>query len=376
MTNTPLQKTPFYDRIVALKARMTEFGGWSMPIQYSGLIQEHQTVRQGVGLFDISHMAKFVVRGRHVMAQLDRLVPSDLSQLKPGKAQYTVLLNDRGGIIDDLIIYPQEFIGGEEVVTIIANAATAQKDKAWFLERLGENPSPGGGITFEDLSLSHGLLALQGPQSQARLQPLVDEDLTQIPRFGHQSVTLKAGHPRSQCWVARTGYTGEDGFEIMATEAVSLLLWDQLLAAGVQPCGLGARDTLRLEAALGLYGQDMDETTTPLEAGLGWLVHLDRKGEFWGRSALETQKTEGLPRRLVGLEMEGRNIARHDYPVLVEGEVVGKVTSGTWSPTLQKAIALAYVPPQFAQVGQPLGVQIRQQTPQGQVVKRPFYRGS
>ena len=371
MTSSLLRQTPLYDRIVALNARMTEFGGWSMPIQYAGLVQEHQAVRQRVGLFDISHMAKFVLRGSQVMGALDWLVPSDLSRLQAGKAQYTVLLNEAGGIIDDLIIYPQVLGTPEETVIIIANASTAAKDKAWLEAHLPQNT-----IKLEDWSDSHLLIALQGPQAEATLQALVREDLTSIPRFGHGTFTSQLLRPREaqSLWIARTGYTGEDGFEIMMPQEAGLVLWDALLEASVPPCGLGARDTLRLEAAMGLYGQDMDETTTPLEASLGWLVHLDRKGEFIGRSILAQQKQGGVPRRLVGLEMEGRHIARHNYPVVHEGQPVGIVTSGTWSPTLQKAIALAYLPSALAGVGQPIAVEIRGKSCPGTVVKRPFYQ--
>lgn len=373
VTSSSLLRTPLYDRILDLKPRMTEFGGWSMPIQFTGLVQEHQAVRQVAGLFDVSHMAKFVLRGTQVMQQLDRLVPTDLSTLKAGQAQYTVLLNETGGILDDLIIYPQGTIGGEEVVIIIANAATTAKDKAWLETHLIDT-QPDCPVQLEDWSSSHLLLALQGPQAQTLLHPLVGADLSQIPRFGHQQVPCDLGPDQANIWVARTGYTGEDGFELMTTPETGLALWDALLEAGVAPCGLGARDTLRLEAAMGLYGQDMDETTTPLEAGLGWLVHLDRKGDFLGRERLLDQKENGVTRRLVGLEMDGRHIARHDYPVLHQGKTVGTVTSGSWSPTLQKAIGLAYVPPSLSTLEQGLMVEIRGKACPGQVVKRPFYK--
>jgi len=373
VTSSTLRRTPLYDRILDLKPRMTEFGGWSMPIQFAGLVQEHQAVRQAAGLFDVSHMAKFVLRGTQVMEQLDRLVPTDLSSLQPGQAQYTVLLNESGGILDDLIIYPQGTLGGEEVVIIIANAATTAKDKAWLEHHLIDH-QPDRPVHLEDWSSSHLLLALQGPQAQTLLQPLLGGDLSQIPRFGHQQFPCDLGPDRTNVWIARTGYTGEDGFELMTTPETGIALWNALLEAGVAPCGLGARDTLRLEAAMGLYGQDMDDTTTPLEAGLGWLVHLDRKGDFLGRQRLLEQKQTGVTRRLVGLEMEGRHIARHDYPVLHQGETVGTVTSGSWSPTLQKAIGLAYVPPSLGNLGQHLAVEIRGKACSAQVVKRPFYK--
>lgn len=364
----PLKRTPLFGLSVALNARMTPFSGWEMPVQYSGLMQEHQAVRQSAGMFDISHMGKFTLQGEGAIAQLQTLVPSNLAKLKAGEAQYTVLLTPEGGIIDDLIIYFQGFAEDQsERVAIIVNASTLDKDKAWMLQHLDTAK-----LEFQDLSADRALLAVQGPTAVATLQQLVEEDLTAIPRFGHLEGTL-LGAP---AFLARTGYTGEDGFEVMVTPEVGEQLWRSLLAAGVVPCGLGARDTLRLEAAMALYGQDIDETTTPLEAGLGWLVHLDEKGDFIGRSALEAQKQTGVKRRLVGLQMQGRNIARHDYPVRYAEQTVGTVTSGTLSPTLGYPIALAYVPSAQAKLGQALAVEIRGKEYPATVVKRPFYKSS
>jgi aminomethyltransferase len=344
---------------------MAGFGGWDMPIQYQGITLEHQAVRQQVGMFDISHMGKFQLQGPHILAALQTLVPSDLAALKPGQAKYTVLLNAAGGIIDDLIIYPQILDAkGPEQVFIIVNAATTAKDKAWFAEQLAAQS-----IALTDVSQQNVLIAVQGPQAVSRLQALTTEPLLDIPNYWHRDVTLM-GQP---AWVARTGYTGEDGFEVMVPAERGQELWERLLNLGVTPCGLGARDTLRLEAAMALYGQDIDEATTPLEAGLGWVVNLD-KPDFIGRDVLLHQKVQGLSRTLVGLEMQGRHIARHDYAVQHTGETIGVVTSGTFSPTLEKAIALAYVPPALAKVGQSLEVIIRGKACPATVVKRPFYR--
>lgn len=366
LTTTTLQQTPLNALHRSLKARMVPFAGWEMPVQYSGINQEHQAVRERVGMFDISHMGKFEITGPEVISRLQKLVPSDLSQLQPGQAQYTVLLNANGGILDDLIIYHQgETAMGEQRIITIVNAATTDKDKAWLTAHL-DFP----GITFTDRSPTQSLLAIQGPMAVKTLQTFVQEDLASVGRFGHLNGTV-LGEPG---FLARTGYTGEDGFEVMVAPEVGQSLWRSLLDAGVTPCGLGARDTLRLEAAMMLYGPDMDESTTPLEAGLGWLVHLDRKGDFLGRSVLEEQQQTGLSRKVVGLQMEGRNIARHDYPVLHDGKPVGMVTSGTLSPTLKRAIALAYVPPELSKVGQELAVEIRGKACPAQVVKRPFYK--
>ena len=360
-SHAPLLRTPLYDLALQENARMTTFSGWEMPIQFSGLKKEHKAVRTAVGMFDISHMGKFVLKGSNGLEVLQQLVPSDLSRLKPGKAQYTVLLNPEGGIIDDIIIYNQ----GKQQTTVIVNAATTKKDKEWLLSHLDTN-----NIEFQDLSQQKALIAVQGPESLKVLQSFVEDDLSNIAAFGHLT-TMVLGE---SAFIARTGYTGEDGFEIMVSPQIGQKLWQSLIEAGVVPCGLGARDTLRLEAAMCLYGQDMDDNITPLEAGLSWLVHLDTKGDFIGRSVLETQKAEGLTRRLVGLEMADRHIARHEYPVRHRGKVVGEVTSGTQSPTLGKPIALAYVPKALSKVGQTLDVEIRGKYYPAKVVKKPFYR--
>ncbi|RCJ20473.1 glycine cleavage system protein T [Nostoc sp. ATCC 43529] len=361
-----LARTVLYQLGVELKARFTSFGGWEMPVQFSGITREHEAVRNTAGMFDISHMGKFTFQGKNLISQLQSLVPSDLSRLQPTQAQYTVLLNPQGGIIDDIIVYYQgEDTTGTQRAFIIVNAATTDKDKAWLLANLDQNE-----VQFQDLSPEKALIAVQGPKAIKYLQPLVEQDLQPIKAFGHLQATV-LGKP---AFIARTGYTGEDGFEVMLDPDVAVELWQSLYDAGVIPCGLGARDTLRLEAAMALYGQDIDDTTTPLEAGLNWLVHLDTKDDFIGRSVLEQQKTGGVQRRLVGLQTQGRNIARHGYQILSAGKVVGEVTSGTLSPTLGYPIALAYVPTKLATVGQQLEVEIRGKAYPAVVVKRPFYR--
>ncbi|MBD3883178.1 glycine cleavage system aminomethyltransferase GcvT [Phormidium tenue FACHB-886] len=365
-----LSRTPLYELHLEQNARMVPFSGWEMPVQYGGatggINKEHQAVRQAAGMFDISHMGKFVLRGQGLIDRLQMLVPSDLSRLQPGEAQYTVLLNPEAGIVDDLIIYYQgETASGEQQITTIVNAATTEKDKTWLLSQLGSTP-----IEFLDLSRQQVLIAVQGITGIQSLQAFVAEDLVAVKRFGHLQGTV-LGQPG---FLARTGYTGEDGYEVMVDSHTGKQLWRSLLAVGVVPCGLGCRDTLRLEAAMALYGQDISDHTTPLEAGLGWLVHLDRKGEFIGRSRLEQQKQEGVERRLVGLQMVGRNIARHGYPIFCNGQAVGTVTSGTLSPTLGYPIALAYVSTPFSKVDQLLEVEIRGKLYAAKVVKRPFYK--
>jgi aminomethyltransferase len=323
-------------------------------------------------------MGVLTLRGAGAKDALQGLVPTDLFRIGPGEACYTVLLNDAGGIRDDVIMYDRgqvasgEGRGGEssedstDELLLVINAACAEADTAWIRSQLEPQ-----GITVADRKGDGVLLALQGPGAQASLETLSGISLAGLPRFGHRELTLPG---LGTAFVGRTGYTGEDGFELLLPKAAGLGLWQQLLASGVTPCGLGARDTLRLEAAMHLYGSDMDATTTPLEAGLGWLVHLEMPKPFIGREVLERQTAEGVQRRLVGLTLQGRAIARHGYPVLQNGERVGEITSGTWSPTLGTAIALAYVPVGAAKLGTELAVEIRGKAEPAVVVKRPFYR--
>ncbi|MGK7910326.1 MAG: glycine cleavage system aminomethyltransferase GcvT [Synechococcus sp.] len=368
MSSESLLRTPLYDRHVALGARMVPFSGWEMPLQYSGTLAEHHAVRSEAGVFDISHMGKFVLRGANVRAQLETLVPSYLADLEAGQGRYTVLLNDNGGIVDDLILYcagaDAEHSDWESWPTIV-NAETTEKDRMWLQQHLED-------VELVNLSDDRILLAVQGPQSETALQALVETDLATIAKFCHATVTLK--EDRGEAFVARTGYTGEDGFEVMLPISAGTWLWEQLMTAGVTPCGLGCRDTLRLESSLHLYGQDMDDETSPLEASLGWLVHLDRKGDFIGRSVLERQKREGLSRKLAWVVMDGREIARPGYDVIVNGETIGTVVSGTKSPMLGKGIAIAYLPPSVAKSGAQIGIDVRGKICPATTVKRPFFK--
>jgi len=340
---------------------MVPFAGWELPVQFEGLMAEHRAVRERCGMFDISHMGVLTLTGPGVKDKLQGLVPSDLQRIGPGEAQYTVLLNDAGGIRDDLIVYDRN----DNEVVVVINAACADSDTAWLKAQLEPQ-----GVTVSDRKDGGVLLALQGPEAVGRLEQICGESLAGVPRFGHRDLRING----STVFAARTGYTGEDGFELLLGAQAGAELWQQLLASGVTPCGLGARDSLRLEAAMHLYGNDMDEQTSPLECSLRWLVHLEMPIDFIGREALERQTSEGVKRRLVGLQLQGRTIARHDYPVLHGGERVGVVTSGTFSPTLQQPIALASVPAGLAKVGTELAVEIRGRQEPATVVKRPFYR--
>lgn len=357
-----LLRTPLYNLSAAAQARFVPFSGWEMAVQYSGLKAEHQAVRDNVGMFDISHMGKFSLTGENLLEALQTLVPSNLNRLAVGQAQYTVLLNEKAGIIDDIIYYHQ----GSNQGFLIVNAATTAKDWDWLTTHLTPQ-----GITLTDVSQDNILIAIQGKNAAANLQTLVKNlDLSTLNLFHHGMGEING----EMAFIARTGYTGEDGFEVMIGNNAGQKLWTDLIHLGVTPCGLGCRDTLRLEAALHLYGQDMNDDTTPLEAGLGWLIHWSEKGEFIGKEILQIQKQTGVEKCLVGLEMQERGIARHDYPVFVNGQRVGIVTSGTMSPTLNQAIALAYVPKIFSKIGQLVTVEIRNKPYQAKVVKKPFYK--
>ncbi len=359
-----LLRTPLYSLSCESKAKFTDFAGWEMALQYSGLKKEHQAVRESVGMFDISHMGKFILEGKLLREKLTFLMPSDLRNLNSGKAQYTVLLNQNGGIIDDIIFYYQ---GRNELDiefgVIIVNASTKEKDWQWLNDHLAIQD-----IKLTDKSSELALIALQGKNAEKVLQGMFKEDLKVLESFSHFDTTLD----EEPIFIARTGYTGEDGFEIMTTPNVAQKLWRYFLTNRVIPCGLGARDTLRLEAAMCLYGQDLNEEITPLEAGLAWLINLNH--DFIGKNVITQQKQNGVEKKLVGLVMEGKHIARHGYSILVNGQVVGEVTSGTLSPTLEDAIALGYVDYKYSKIGQKLDIEIRGKVYQAKVVKKPFYK--
>jgi aminomethyltransferase len=355
------QRTPLYDNHVRAGARMVEFAGWDMPVQYAGILEEHAAVRTRVGLFDVSHMGEVIFRGPKALEALNRAFTNDLSKVADGQAQYGCLCRETGGIVDDVVVYRR----GAEDLLVCVNAANRAKDFEWL-------SSHAGGADIRNESDDWAQLALQGPLAAQVLQRLTAVNLSAIRtyRFTRGDV---AGVP---CLVARTGYTGEDGFELFCPPDRAAHLWDALVEAGrpeqLVPCGLGARDSLRLEMAYRLYGSDMDDGTTPLEAGLSWVVKLD-KGEFVGRDALVRQKEQGLARKLVGFVMTDAGIARHAYPVLQDGREVGEVTSGTRSPSLGTSIGLAYVPPALAAEGSTFAIQIRGRAAAAKAVKTPFY---
>ncbi len=365
MSEENLRRTPLYDLHREAGGKMVPFAGWEMPVQYTGLIEEHTAVRQRAGLFDVSHMGEVRVDGAGATAFLDALTPNHVAKLAVGRAHYSGLLNESGTYIDDLLIYRL----GEESYLVVVNASNADRDFAWIAERA---PT---GVAVENVSDAYALLALQGPRAMEILAQLTTTDLSAIRYYGFAFGEV-AG---TKTLISRTGYTGEDGFELYLPTDGAPAVWRRLFEVGgplgLLPAGLGARDTLRLEAAMALYGHELNETTTPLEAGLSWVVKID-KGHFVGRDALVAQKARGLARQLVGFEIEGRGIAREGHPVMVDGAAVGSVTSGTWSPTFQKALGLAYVPVGQASEGTALGIEVRGKLLNARVAKTPFYTRS
>jgi len=361
------QKTILNDRHRALGARMVDFGGWDMPIHYGSQIDEHHQVRNDAGMFDVSHMTVVDLRGARVREFLRRLVANSVDKLKvPGKALYTAMLNEQGGVIDDLIIY----FMAEDWFRLVVNAATRDKDLAWI----------GAQARAFDVEVSErpefGMVAVQGPNARDKVLGLLrDEDRARIAKLGK----FAAGEARTRdgidVFVARTGYTGEDGFEVIVPEDRAVDFWNALLEAGVKPAGLGARDTLRLEAGMNLYGQDMDETVSPYEAALAWTVSLDEGRDFIGRAALEAQKGGGVPRQMIGLVMDDKGVLRHGQRV-VTAHGDGEILSGTFSPTLGKAIAFARVPAGEIALGTAgnVAVDIRGREVPVRVVKFPFVR--
>lgn len=357
-----MKRTPLYDVHRALGARLVEFAGWEMPVQYTGILDEHAAVRTKAGLFDVSHMGEVEVRGPHALEACQRISTNDLSRIRDGQAQYSLLCLPSGGVVDDVIFYRRS----ETLFFLCVNAGNREADFEWIREQAT-------GAEVVDRSDEFAQLALQGPRATSILERLTGLSLASAPAFSFSDVVARG----VRVMAARTGYTGEDGWEIYCAAADAVDMWSALCEAGapegMQPAGLGARDTLRLEAALPLYGHELTRETTPLEAGLARFVRTG-KGEFLGRDELLAQERDGVRRRLVGIEMTGAGIPRQGYPVRRDGVVVGAVTSGTKSPTLNKAIGLAYVEAVCAEIDTAVDVEIRNKTVAARVVPRPFYR--
>jgi aminomethyltransferase len=365
---SPLKQTPLNAAHRRLGARMVDFGGWDMPVQYpAGTVEEHLRTRRHAGLFDVSHMGEIEVRGPEAIAFVNRLCANDAAKLSDGQAQYSALTTPAGTVVDDLLVY--RFAADH--LLLVVNASTTDKDWQWINDHRGDEQ-----VELQNRSADFCQIAVQGPRAVATLQQLTDTPLAEI-KYYHFRLGQVDG---VEAIISRTGYTGEDGFEVYAAPDRAEQLWQRLLDAGrygeddgILPCGLAARNTLRLEAAMALYGHEITEETTLLEAGLGWITKLN-KGDFTGRDALARQKAEGLRRKLVGFEVTERGIARDEQPVLVAGQTVGRVTSGSPAPYLKKNIGLAYLPVEYAQEGQEILIDVRGRTVTARVVPTPFYK--
>ena len=356
------KKTALYDKHIEFGAKMVEFAGYWMPVQYSGMNEEHATVRESAGLFDVSHMGEFIFRGKNAGVAIDRLTVNNVSKLNEGQVQYSAMCYEHGGIVDDLLVYrfPDKYM-------TVVNASNLQKDFDHMKSNLIE------GVEITNVSDDYTLLALQGPQSLNIMSKLTDTKLDDIPFYWFREGKV-AG---IDTIISRTGYTGELGYELYIDKSHSVALWDALFEAGtplgLKPVGLGARDSLRLEMKYCLYGNDIDETTNPLEAGLGWITKMKKKSDFIGKDALVKIQANGLKRKLIGFELEGRAFPRQHYPIFLNGEQVSEVASGTFSPSLKKGIGTAYLPLVNCDVGSEIAVEIRGKLVKGRVVGTPFY---
>ena len=359
---TALKRTPLYGLHRELGAKMVDFGGWEMPVQYAGILEEHRAVREHVGLFDVSHMGEFSLKGAGALAALQALTPNDVAKLADGRIHYSAFLTEKGTFVDDLLVYRRS----ADSYLLVVNAGNTPKDFAWAREKAR------GDVRVEDHSARWALIAVQGPKAAALMAKVAQPDPSDLPYYGFRETKVD-GAPTL---VSRTGYTGEDGFEVYCPPEDAERLFRKLLevgrSEGAVPCGLGARDTLRLEAKMALYGNDIDDTVTPWEADLGWIVKIN-KGDFIGRDALAAQKAAGVARKLVGFEMVDRGIARHGYPAKTAAGP-GVVTSGTHSPTLGKPIGLALLPAAATAVGTEFEVEIRGRAAKARIVPTPFYK--
>jgi aminomethyltransferase len=358
-----MKQTSLHDAHVALGALMSPFGGFDMPIQYVGIVEEHNAVRHNVGVFDVSHMGEVLITGPDATRFVNHIFTNDISELPAGKILYGMMLNAQGGTVDDLLVYGY----GHNHLFLVINAGNIDKDVEWI-----RTQAKNYDVTIDHQSDSWSQLAVQGPNAEATMQNVLGIDGSDLTFYTFKELTLPCG---TRAILSRTGYTGEDGFEIYSSHAAIGAMWQKLMEAGVQPCGLGCRDTLRFEAGLPLYGDELTDTITPIEAGLGIFVKIDKEGGFIGRDAVARQKADGVTRKLVGLEIDGQAIARHGYEVLnAEGDtVVGEITTGYHSISLDRNIAFALVQASVSAIDTPLQVRVRRKTFPARVVKKRFY---
>ncbi|WP_243290223.1 glycine cleavage system aminomethyltransferase GcvT [Bacillus sp. FJAT-47783] len=362
---TTLKRTPLFEVYESYGAKTIDFGGWELPVQFSSIKEEHEAVRTRAGLFDVSHMGEVEVKGSNSLAFLQKVLTNDVSKVKDGGAQYTAMCYENGGTVDDLLVYKK----GENDYLLVINASNIEKDYDWLVSHQC------GDVSIVNISSEVAQLALQGPLAEKVLQTLTDVNLAEIKFFKFKDNVDIAG---VKALVSRTGYTGEDGFEIYCHKDDAVTIWNEILEAGkedgVIPCGLGARDTLRFEATLPLYGQELSKDITPIEAGIGFAVKVDKEVPFIGQDVLKEQKENGAPRKLVGIEMIDKGIPRHGYSVFVGEELVGEVTTGTQSPTLKKNVGLAVIKKEFTELNTEVEVQVRKKRLKAKIVPTPFYK--
>ncbi|MBC1292697.1 glycine cleavage system aminomethyltransferase GcvT [Listeria booriae] len=358
---TELKKTPIFPLYEKYGAKTIDFGGWDLPVQFQGIKAEHEAVRTNAGLFDVSHMGEVTVKGAGSLDFLQKMLSNDISKLKPGKAQYNIMCYETGGVVDDLVVY----MIAENDYLLVVNAANTDKDYEWLAEHATDD------VNVQNVSLEYGQLALQGPNAEVVLAKLTDADLGALGFFGFVDNVEVAG---VQALVSRSGYTGEDGFEIYTKAEDAPAVWEAILKEDVLPIGLGARDTLRFEANLALYGQELSKDISPLEAGVGFAVKLQKEADFLGKKALIAQKEAGLTRKSVGIELIDRGIPRHDYKVFAGDKEIGIVTSGTQSPTLGKNLGLALIDIDYTALDSLVEVEVRNKKLQAKVVPTPFYK--
>lgn len=364
MSEINLKKTPLNEEHRSLGAKMVPFVGWDMPVQYTGVIDEHMAVRTAAGIFDVSHMGEIEVKGKDALAFLQKITTNDVSKLEEGQIHYSGLTYPEGTFVDDLLVY--KFTNDHYL--LVVNASNTDKDFEWCLKN-----KAGFDVEVINRSPEYAQIALQGPEAEKILQPLTDLTLADIKYYWFKTGKVNG----AECILSRTGYTGEDGFEVYCELSDAVGIWKAMMkegkSYGIKPAGLGARDSLRLEAKMALYGNDIDNTTTVLEAGLGWILKLE-KGDFNGKDVLLRQKEEGLKRKLVGFDMVDRGIARHGYDVVKNGKKIGYVSSGSYAPFLQKAIGLAYLPSDMCEIGTEFEIDVRGKNLKAVVVKTPFYK--
>lgn len=360
-----LKKTPLFEEYSKYGAKTIDFGGWDLPVQFSSIKEEHEAVRERAGLFDVSHMGEILVEGNDALQFLQKLLSNDISKIPVGGAQYNAMCYENGGVVDDLIVY---FLGDKKYLLVV-NAANIEKDFEWMKEHAE------GDVTITDQSDEYALIALQGPLSEEILQILTEENLSLIKPFTFKENVEISGY---QVLLSRSGYTGEDGFELYGAPEAIVALWTKILEAGKDkgliPCGLGARDTLRFEAGLPLYGQELSKDISPLEAGIGFAVKVQKEADFIGKEALKKQKEEGLSRKIVGIEMIDKGIPRHGYKVFKGDTEIGVVTTGTQIPTTKRNLGLALLNIEYTEIGTEVEVEIRNKRVKAQVVQKPFYK--